>query len=120
MGSWHAKHDLACSQCEVIDLFLDLVLFLELELVLFLELELVLEPELDSGSPVASHDASVNSDFQHRTTSRRIEQTDKDRIDNPGLLIFLLRIDHIVFDTHRLWKVYRGKLKQSLGAPKTD
>src|SRR6516225_7079081 len=52
--------------------------------------------------------------------SRRIQQPDKDGIDDLGLLKFLGRIDHIVPDLHGLWKVYRGKLEQSPGTPQTD
>jgi len=55
-----------------------------------------------------------------RLRSRRIQEADKDGIDDLSLLIFLGRVDHVVSDLHGLWKVYRGKLKQSLDTPKSD
>jgi hypothetical protein len=48
---------------------------------------------------------------------RSVEQADNDGIDNFGLLIFVGRIDHVVIDLHRFWKVHRGDLEQFLGTP---
>ena len=55
-----------------------------------------------------------------RRGSRRIQQPDKDGIDNLGLLIFLGRIDHVVLDLHFFWKIHRDKLEYSLSTPAID
>src|ERR1700730_4132009 len=52
--------------------------------------------------------------------SRSVQQAYEDRIHGLGLLVYLGRIDHVVLDFHRFWKVYSGELAQPLGTPKTD
>ena len=38
--------------------------------------------------------------------SRSVQEADKERIDDLGLLIFLGWINHVVFDIHRFWKIH--------------
>ena len=52
--------------------------------------------------------AQPRASFQ-RTFSGRVQQPDKERINDLGSLILVCRINHVVLDPHRLWKVDRGE-----------